>query len=92
MISIQDLGGPTAVARMTKLAVPTVHGWKTIPDRHCPAIERATSGEFPCEKLRPDLTWTRIPDADWPHPEGRPLLDFAASQESDTLNTATTVD
>lgn len=78
MISIQDLGGPTAVAKMTGLKVPTVHGWKAIPMQHCPAIERGTKGEYPVEKLRPDLTWERVPDADWPHVGGRPLLDFAA--------------
>lgn len=78
MISVKDLGGPTAVARMTGLSVPTVHGWKTIPHNHCPAIEKATAGEFSCDKLRPDLVWQRIPDSSWPHAEGRPLLDIAA--------------
>ena len=82
MISIQDLGGPTAVARMTGLTVPTVHGWKAIPEKHCPTIERATGGRFACEALRSDLVWERVPDAAWPHPGGRPLLDFAATKEA----------
>lgn len=82
MISIQELGGPTAVARMTGLSVPTVHGWKSIPMQHCPAIERALDGRFSCDLLRPDLVWRRIADATWPHPEGRPLMDFAASTDA----------
>ena len=75
MISVQDLGGPTAVARIVGLSVPTVHGWKSIPFVHCPAIEHAFGGQFRCEDMRPDQKWVRVPDADWPH--GRPLLDFA---------------
>lgn len=82
MISIHELGGPTAVARMTGLSVPTVHGWKTIPPHHCPAIERATEGAHPCESLRPDLAWYRIPDETWPHSGGRPLLDFVNQEGS----------
>lgn len=82
MISIKDLGGPTKVANMTGLSVPTVHGWKTIPSHHCPAIELATAGEFVCEVMRPDLTWQRVPDPEWPHKDGRPLLDFAPQAES----------
>lgn len=78
MISIYDLGGPTAVARMTGLSVPTVHGWKAIPFTHCPSIEHATNGIHSCENLRPDLHWVRVPDSAWPHKEGRPLLDLAA--------------
>lgn len=78
MISINDLGGPTAVARMTGLSVPTVHGWKNIPSNHCPTIERATQGAHACENLRPDLHWVRVPDDKWPHAGGRPLLDLAA--------------
>lgn len=74
MISVQDLGGPTAVARMVGLSVPTVHGWKAIPFAHCPVIEKALSGRVRCEQMRPDKKWVRVPDADWP--QGRPLMDF----------------
>lgn len=48
---------------------------------NCVAIERATSGVVTVEELRPDGAWMRVPDADWPHPEGRPLLDFAATTQ-----------
>ncbi|HYC00380.1 MAG TPA: YdaS family helix-turn-helix protein [Ramlibacter sp.] len=76
---IKQLGGPTAVARMTGVKVPTVIGWKgRIPDNHCPAIELAAGfAEWPCERLRPDVTWGRTPDPDWPHPNGRPFNDHA---------------
>lgn len=48
----------------------------TPPDR-CPDIERATDGRVPCEELRPDVRWQRVPDPTWPHPDGRPCLDVA---------------
>lgn len=41
-------------------------------------IERESSGAVICEDLRPDVSWLRVPDAKWPHPEGRPLVDHAA--------------
>ncbi len=62
---------------MVGLSVPTVHGWKSIPERHCPAIERATNGLFTCEAMRPNSPWRRIPDKAWPNPKGRPVLDYA---------------
>ena len=49
----------------------------TPPAERCPAIERATRGVRTCERLRPDMHWQRVPDADWPHPQGRPCLDLA---------------
>lgn len=48
----------------------------TPPDR-CPPIERATAGRVTCEVLRPDVTWQRVPDPDWPHPAGRPCIDVS---------------
>lgn len=74
---ISELGGPTAVARMTGVKVPTVIGWKRIPAERCPAIERATGGRFACEQLRDDVVWVRVPDPAWPHPQGRPCIDVA---------------
>lgn len=51
------------------------------PADHCPGIERASSGKLPCEQLRPDVRWHRVPDSDWPwHPQGRPLIDVARTQ------------
>ena len=76
---IDQLGGPTAVARMVGCRVPSVIEWRKrgIPADRCPAIERATSGAVTAEVLRPDVAWSRIPDPSWPHPAGRPVIDVA---------------
>lgn len=52
------------------------HWLKTgkFPEKHCPALEREYG--IRCERLRPDLRWVRVPDADWAN--GKPLLDVAA--------------
>ncbi len=52
-------------------------GTRPVPQDRCPAIEKATGGAVTCEELRPDLTWSRIPDKSWPNKNGRPVLDFA---------------
>ena len=76
---ITDLGGPTAIARMLGIKAPSVIGWNgRVPPDRCPAIERATDGRMTCEALRPDVTWSRVPDPQWPHPDGRPCIDVAA--------------
>lgn len=79
MSMIDQLGGPTAVARMVGCRVPSVIEWRKrgIPADRCPAIERATMGAVTCETLRPDAAWSRIPDPSWPHPAGRPVIDVA---------------
>lgn len=75
---IKDLGGPAAVARMLGIKAPSVIGWRgRIPDKRCPAIERATNGAWLCEVLCPEVIWSRIPDPTWPHPAGRPVIDPA---------------
>jgi DNA-binding transcriptional regulator YdaS (Cro superfamily) len=80
-VLIQTLGGPTAVARLLGIKAPSVCGWRgrPPPDR-CPELERATAGRVTCEQLRPDMRWTRVPDAQWPHPDGRPCIDPAGPQ------------
>lgn len=51
-----------------------------VPAERCPAIERAVQGKVLCEELRPDLSWVRVPDPDWPwHPLGRPCIDVTRS-------------
>lgn len=78
---IASLGGPSAVARMLGIKAPSVIGWGgRIPADRCPALERATGGRASCEELRPDVRWARVPDADWPHPTGRPCIDVAAPE------------
>lgn len=76
---IDELGGLTAVARMTGVRVPSVSEWRKrgIPAERCPAIERATLGRVTVEALRPDVAWSRLADAAWPHPQGRPVIDVA---------------
>ena len=79
---IDNLGGTSAVARMAGVSAPTAHAYRNrgIPPERCPAIERATQCAVVCESLRPDVAWARIPDPDWPHPAGRPVLDIARHQ------------
>lgn len=48
----------------------------SLPEDYCPSIELATAGEVVCEDLRPDISWVRVKDKSWPHPKGRPLVDF----------------
>jgi hypothetical protein len=45
------------------------------------ALERETGGKVNVEVWGGDCKWMRIADGTWPHPEGRPLLDFATAQE-----------
>jgi len=87
---IEQLGGPTAVARIVGCRVPSVIEWRKrgIPAERCPAIERATAeagSMVDVHTLRPDVAWSRIPDPSWPHPAGRPVIDVArpvAAQEA----------
>lgn len=76
------LGGYGALAKAAGVTSPAVSQWLTrhrpLPAERCPAIERATAGRVLCEQLRPDVRWQRVPDPDWPHPEGRPCIDVAA--------------
>lgn len=78
------VSGQAALARILDVKPPTVNQWangeRRIPDDKCPPTERATDGKVTCEELRPDLKWVRVQDSGWPHPGGRPLLDFAQAQ------------
>lgn len=47
------------------------------------AIERATNGVVTVEELRPDASWSRVRDKSWPHPKGRPVLDFALASPTE---------
>jgi len=70
------------IARASGLSRPYVWqcaaGSRSWPLTAIPAIERVTAGQVTCEQLRPDVSWFRVPDADWPHPKGRPCIDVAA--------------
>ena len=84
---IDYLGGPAAVARLTKCKSPSVIEWRRrsiIPTERCPALEEATKGVYPCEMLRADVRWERQADPDWPwHPQGRPLIDVTRQPAAD---------
>lgn len=76
MNAIELLDGPSNVARLLGIKVPSVIGWKgRVPKERCPALERASGGRITCEVMRPDVRWTRVRDRRWPHPEGRPVID-----------------
>ena len=80
--AVEAAGGQAALARLLNVKPPTVNQWvggeRPLSAERCPEIEAATGVR--CEELRPDVTWHRIPDPDWPHPAGRPLIDVAAKE------------
>lgn len=67
------------VARAAGVSRPYIwqcaSGARKLPAEVCPAIEQATKGRVNCEQLRPDVKWTRVADAEWPHVAGRPCID-----------------
>lgn len=76
-------GAQTRLARQINAQPQLVWQWangvKPVPADRVASIERASSGQVTCEEVRPDLTWVRVPDVEWPwHALGRPLLDLAA--------------
>jgi hypothetical protein len=44
------------------------------------ALERATGGKVNVEEWGSDCKWKRLKDRSWPHPDGRPLLDFELAE------------
>ncbi|WP_225784694.1 YdaS family helix-turn-helix protein [Xenophilus sp. Marseille-Q4582] len=83
--AVKVLGSQTALAQACGKAQGHVSHWLKvgrIPPEYCPAVELATHarGELvPCEDLCQGEPWRRIPDKSWPHPKGRPVLDFASA-------------
>jgi DNA-binding transcriptional regulator YdaS (Cro superfamily) len=53
---------------------------RPVPEARCVDIERATGGAVTVEEIRPDVPWARIKDKAWPHPKGRPTVDFARTE------------
>lgn len=80
-----ERGALTLLAKEIGAHLPDVSRWvsgdRPIPSDRCPAMELATNGSVTCEELRPDICWHRVPDTEWPHPKGRPLIDVAATSK-----------
>lgn len=72
-----------AFARALGMNQDQVRQWRHQTDDRRPSaasavqIEKATAGAVTVGELRPDLTWHRVRDKSWPHPDGRPLQDHA---------------
>ena len=81
---IKIANGQSALAMAIGGTPQLVNNWVrrggVVPQEHCPAIERAYASAVTCEELRPDVSWVRIPDPDWPHPDGRPLVDHCSNE------------
>lgn len=82
----EALGSQRAMSDSLTVTPATVNQWvsgiRPVPEDRCPAIERATSGAVTCEELLPAVAWVRIPDPDWPHPNGRPLVDHTQQKKA----------
>jgi DNA-binding transcriptional regulator YdaS (Cro superfamily) len=80
------VGGQAALARMVGVTPSMVQQWRQgvrpLSDDRSYEIERVTAGQVTVEALSPPAArWVRVPDAAWPHPAGRPLLDLARQPE-----------
>lgn len=77
-------GAQLRIARAVGVTPVAVSQWaagaKQVPVGRCALVERATGGHVSVDELRPDIPWARLPDPAWPHPQGRPLPDFAAAE------------
>lgn len=77
----QRRGRQSTLAAALGIKQPTVSEWcsgtKRVPVERCAVVESFSAGEVTVESLRPDVAWSRIPDAAWPHPSGRPVIDVA---------------
>jgi DNA-binding transcriptional regulator YdaS (Cro superfamily) len=75
----QVVGGQATLAGAVGVSPSALNQWvmgrRPVPPERCPAIERATRGIVPVEEIRSDITWIRVRDRKWPHPEGRPCID-----------------
>ena len=82
--AIHHVGSQVNLAEALGVKQPTVSEWvrgvRPIPDDRRVDIELATKGAVTCEEMGDDVTWIRVPDAAWPHPNGRPLKDVTASR------------
>jgi DNA-binding transcriptional regulator YdaS (Cro superfamily) len=78
---IEERGAQSKIAKALEISPVLIHQWahelRPVPVDRCPSIEFETVGSVTCEELCPDVNWVRIPDPDWPNPQGRPLVDHS---------------
>lgn len=77
--AVRIVGGIGKLAAALGVVQSAASNWRRrggVPLEYCAAIERLTDGKVAAEQLRAGC-WRRVPDSAWPHPEGRPVLDFA---------------
>jgi DNA-binding transcriptional regulator YdaS (Cro superfamily) len=81
--AIAYFGNATDLAKALDVSSAAVSGWKTadrpIPPKQCVEIEKLVDARVTVEELSPRSKWVRVPDVQWPHPKGRPLMDVAAA-------------
>ncbi len=60
--AISIIGGVTQLAMRIGVKPNVISNWRKrrVPAKHCPVIERFTSGVVQCEALRPDIDWTYL--------------------------------
>lgn len=76
---------PTAIAKALGGSVTrqVVEHWQSkgsVPAEKAPLVERACRQRgcmVSVDALCPGKRWVRLKDKQWPHPDGRPLLDLA---------------
>jgi len=78
---IRRLGGPKRISEICDLKAPSVYSWVRVPVARCPRLELASGGKVTVEQMRPDVQWRRMKDREWPHPQGRPLVDYGEATE-----------
>lgn len=74
-------------SKIIGIKAPSLINWikkGKIPHQRCPQIEKLSQGKLTCEELSPTVCWVRVPDASWPNPRGRPLVDYFAIHSSDS--------
>ena len=84
--AIKFEGAQASLARKVGVTPPTMRQWangdRPVPDDRAVQIEWVTAGTVTVECLVPGNRWLRIADAAWPHPLGRPVLDFGIAQRA----------
>jgi DNA-binding transcriptional regulator YdaS (Cro superfamily) len=77
------VGSQAVMARLLDLSPAMVNqifkGTRPVPMAKCATVERETKGRVTADRLWPSYAWVRTTDPTWPHPLGKPMLDFSAA-------------